>query len=301
MNGIEYSRTFAQNIEDIYGIKGKKWLEGLSDLVAQVCKKYSLNFLEVIPNLSYHFVAVVTQNLEQRSAILKMAPTNEYLSKEAHWYNCIASQVPELYWYDEDYSAILLERLLPGSTLEELVKKGNDDLATEIICHLILGLQTQQQPSYRFNHIAEFASSIQLLKNYANNSLVDKANSLFQELSKSGSQDVILHGDLHHHNILRSGDTWKVIDPHGYTGDPVFEVGAMVFNPGDYFAEVKSIKKIIDRRLGIMKDVLPFDPERIKAWCFCRTVLSTAWTFEDHKTIDGQQLLIAELINEIII
>jgi streptomycin 6-kinase len=37
--------------------------------------------------------------------------------------------------------------------------------------------------------------------------------------------------------------------------------------------------------LQILAEMLPFDPERIKAWAFCMTALSAAWDVEGHAKI----------------
>ena len=45
---------------------------------------------------------------------------------------------------------------------------------------------------------------------------------------------MVLHGDLHHDNVLRHGDGWVVIDPHGYVGDAAVEPATMLYNPIPY-------------------------------------------------------------------
>jgi streptomycin 6-kinase len=62
--------------------------------------------------------------------------------------------------------------------------------------------------------------------------LVNRAAGLLVELSESATDQVVLHGDLHHDNVLRAErEPWLAIDPHGVVGDPGFEVGAMLYNP----------------------------------------------------------------------
>ena len=44
---------------------------------------------------------------------------------------------------------------------------------------------------------------------------------------------MLLHGDLHHDNLLWSDDRgWAAIDPHGLVGDPAYDVGPLLLNPG---------------------------------------------------------------------
>ncbi len=54
---------------------------------------------------------------------------------------------------------------------------------------------------------------------------------LAQELLLSQGEPVLLHGDLHHYNLLQHQDTWLAIDPKGVVGEREFEIGAFLRNP----------------------------------------------------------------------
>lgn len=47
---------FASIIISIYGEKGKKWFDGLAELVEQIASRLDLRGLEPVPNLSYNYV-----------------------------------------------------------------------------------------------------------------------------------------------------------------------------------------------------------------------------------------------------
>jgi streptomycin 6-kinase len=64
----------------------------------------------------------------------------------------------------------------------------------------------------------------------------------------------------------------------------------MIYNFWDTFSRERSISQIVERRLRILAEGLPFDPQRIKAWAFCKTALSIAWTVEDHGTVPELEL-----------
>jgi streptomycin 6-kinase len=58
------------------------------------------------------------------------------------------------------------------------------------------------------------------------------AESLFRELIASSESPVLLHGDLHHFNILSARrQPWLAIDPKGVAGEPAYEPGALLRNP----------------------------------------------------------------------
>lgn len=296
---MNFNPIFISNIRDIFGKFGEEGLKNISSQLSTVCEKLNLRFIEIFPNLTYHFVGLVEILANGEMAVIKMAPDNNVLEKEAHCLECFSRGSAKIYAFDEGHHTILMERLQPGNSLKSLVRNGDDELATRIIAQTILELQFQQNPKYTFKHLSELGKTLKILKNHVDNRLLSKAQTWFRELSSDRSQDVILHGDLHHDNILASGSVWKAIDPHGYVGDPTFEVGSMIFNPYDAFPEDRPLHTIIERRLKILGEELPFDPQKIQAWAFCRTMLSAAWTFEDHNKVDEGDMEIAKIIGGI--
>lgn len=290
--------TFIANIQDLYGETGEAWLKDLPSLLTQLGSKWNFRFIDVMPNLTYNFVGLVEMISTGENAILKMGPTAKNIETEVRWLGCFDAGVPQIYWHDENHDAFLMERLEPGQSLKALVKTGDDDTATRIICHTIRDLQSHQQKQAEFAHLSELAGSLSVLKNHLDEMTLSKAESLFHDLTTDRTQDVILHGDLHHDNILSCGSTWKVIDPHGYVGDPVFEVGAMIYNFWDYFPHDRSIAQVVERRLHILTEELVFDPQRIKAWAFCKAALSIAWTVEDHGTLPELEVEVLSAIDQ---
>lgn len=291
--------VFVSNIRDLYGETGVVWIKELPSLLTQLGSKWNFRFLDVMPDLTYNFVCLVEMIPTGETAILKMGPTPKNIETEVRWLKCFNKGVPKIYWHDEKHHAFLMERLEPGHSLKAFVKAGDDDRATRIICHTILELQSHQRTQAEFTHLSELAGSLSVLKNRLDSRIVSKVESLYRELTTDRTQDVILHGDLHHDNILSSGSTWKVIDPHGYVGDPVFEVGSMIYNPGDCFPHERSIAQVVERRLHILAEELPFDPQRMRAWAFCKTALSIAWTVEDHGIIPEFEVEVLLAIDQV--
>lgn len=296
---MELNPSFVSNIQDVYGEAGKSWLKELPSHLTRLCEQHNLRFLNPMPDLTYHFVALVEIQSTNEAAILKMAPTNENIATEVKWLQCFNKSGPTVYWFNEERHAFLMERLVPGKSLKSVVNL-DDDGATRIICRIIRDLQSHQQKLQGFKHLSEFEKDFSVLKGRMDDKILSQAIAWFQEMTSDRTQDVLLHGDLHHDNILASDLTWKVIDPHGYIGDPAFEIGPMIYNPrGDYFPKNRTIPETIERRLKILAEELPFDTQRIKAWAFCMTVLSVAWTAEAQPDVPEFQLMIARTIDKI--
>lgn len=294
---MQLNSTFISNVHDIYGETGDAWLRDLPNRIQHLSTLWNFRLVNPMPDLSYHFVGLVEMNSTAQTAVIKMAPETGSLVAEMRWLNCIDKGVPGIHASDEVLNAYLMERLEPGHSLKKLVRAGDDDGATRIICQTIRNLQSQHHSDYTFPHLSEVSKILPLLKGNFDAKLLAQAQDLFYDLTLDRSHDIVLHGDLHHDNILFSGSEWKAIDPHGYMGDPAAEVGTMIYNALDCFPTHQPLSKIVERRLKIMGEELPFDARRIKSWAFCITVLSGAWSFEDHATVPGYILEVATAID----
>ena len=62
--------------------------------------------------------------------------------------------------------------------------------------------------------------------------LVEEAEALLAWLVPSQTGPVLLHGDLHHGNVLSARRRpWLAIDPKGVVGERAFDAGALLYNP----------------------------------------------------------------------
>ena len=128
-----------------------------------------------------------------------------------------------------------------------------------------------------------------LLTGLKNNNIIptshiERAKAISQSLITTQGHKVLLHGDLHHGNILSDGRYgWIAIDPKGVIGEPAYEVGAFIRNPmPKIIADNCNFSKIILRRIGIFSECLNIDIERIELWTYIQSVLAACWAVEDN-------------------
>jgi streptomycin 6-kinase len=157
---------------------------------------------------------------------------------------------------DLELRALLLERVRPGTNLVEL----EDESAIAIVIELAQRLHVT--PPADVWPLDEWTSGIERAKaaGFAP-PLIDRAVSLRAELLASAPAEVLLHGDLHHENVLASGERYVAIDPKGVAGDPAYEPSVFLYNPFDQVDVVK-VKRRIDRFGEV------FDRERVAAWAY---------------------------------
>jgi streptomycin 6-kinase len=293
---IKLSDVFIKNVTATYGQPGIAWLDQLSNQLDKLATLWDFKLLQPVTNLSYNFVAEV--ELPSGLAILKVAPPSAKLMSEAEWLINHKNCVPVVLQTDKINNAFLMEKLSPGSSLKSLVKAGSDEEATQVIAQLILDIQTNHvSHQINYQHISEHIPALTLLRGHLDANILEQGIAIFSQLCADRSQDVILHGDLHHDNILRSDNTWKVIDPHGYVGHPCAEVGPMMFNPlGEDFPHSELLRNIIEKRLRILDEILPFELSLIRAWCFCLALRSAAWDVEGFGVPSQHSLEVAKVL-----
>jgi streptomycin 6-kinase len=103
----------------------------------------------------------------------------------------------------------------------------------------------------------------------------------FAELCASSAPPVLLHGDLHHFNVLRNGDGWAAIDPKGVIGEPAYETGALLRNPVPALLDLPHPRRILVRRAGLLAEALGLDADRVFAWARVQAMLAAVWAAQD--------------------
>lgn len=177
-------------------------------------------------------------------------------------------------------TAILMERVLPGAPLSDLVYSGEDDRATGIVCDVAARLHHAGSGT-GFPPIPAWHSRYDRFKSQFPKGQYERAKALYTELAASQIKPTLLHGDLHHDNILKDdAQGWVAIDPKGYVGEPAYEFGCLLRNPGEdpaFFA----IREIAQRRIDVIATKTGLDPARLLGWAYAQAVLSALWSFDD--------------------
>ena len=210
--------------------------------------------------------------------------------------------------HDAVNGVLLMERVLLGDDLLPLARV-DDDASTEIIGRVVSSLHSGQLPPPA-GALPRLVSLGEAFEGSGDprlpDTLVTRAAGLFVELT-TGGDEVVLHGDLHHFNVVRDGvgdaaDRWRAIDPHGWIGDPVFDTAPMLANPrGLTLEESPDATRLVtattaERRIAILAETTGFDRDRIRAWAFTAAVIAELWMVEDHDLVHGAPLALAEAL-----
>ena len=174
-----------------------------------------------------------------------------------------------------------MQRAVPGSTLKDHFP-DNDNETTKILCSAIKVLHKDDVPeNHNFYFLSDLFKTLDQKLDIPDD-ILSKAKHLRDKLLSTTTKEVLLHGDLHHDNILKNGNGWLIIDPKGFIGDPAFEPAAYLCNPIPELLQENQPREIIENRINICSSELGIDSRRIADWLYAKSVLCWAWILEDN-------------------
>ena len=126
--------------------------------------------------------------------------------------------------------------------------------------------------------------------------VVDRAEREHAELVASSAPPVLLHGDLHHDNVLSAGRGWLAIDPHGVLGEPAYETAGLLRNPLG-FGRRPDAPRLLARRVPILAEAYGVDAERVRGWGRAHNVVSVIWSHQDGDGVDPDTLAVVAALS----
>lgn len=229
-------------------------LPRLERIAALVAAEWSLELGPRIAAGRYSYVAPAG-----RDRILKIVPAED--DESAHDADALAlwsgDGAVRLLRQDRERHALLMERARPGHDASALDE--HDALRVAVGVGRRLWRPAQHGRPYQW--IGERIPG--WLDAAGPHELIDAARDVYATLSPRA--DVLMHGDLHHHNLLRHGEGWVAIDPKPILGEPEWDVVTLLWNPMGHLPTRASI----ERRIGALAGY-GLDAERMRAWAIVR-------------------------------
>ncbi|GLV55732.1 hydroxyurea phosphotransferase [Dictyobacter sp. S3.2.2.5] len=296
--------NFAQFMIKQFGAEGRIWLDQLPERLASYEERWSIKIGEPVRNLSFNYVAPAV-GVDGRRVMLKTGLTDEFPIQPEALRHFGGQGAVKMLAYDEANEVMLMERLAPGTSLRVV---ENDEAvitaATEVMRKLWRPLPEQHYP---FPTIIDWGKSFAELRQQYNGGTgpipaadFDRAEKLYAELSASMGEQVLLHGDLHHDNILLDEyEGWLAVDPKGVIGERVYETGSILRNFWPDILSNPDPRALTRRRIDQMSEELGFDRERIYSWAFAQAVLAVVWSVEDRGQLEYEGLYFVNLLNSI--
>lgn len=184
-----------------------------------------------------------------------------------------------------DAGAHLLE-YVDGPALKSLVLEDKDAEATGIICDVLENLHSYSGSIPEGTVILRdhFRSLFKRASAESSTSLFGIAAEVAEKLFATEKNVGLLHGDIHHENILHSSARgWLAIDPKYLSGERTYDVANVFYNPMNETEKTASVD-VINRRASILAQRLHLDRQRVLEFAFAYGCLSASWSLEDNQS-----------------
>jgi streptomycin 6-kinase len=281
---------FARAVVAFRGAEGKAWLRGLPATIEACAARWSLEVGPPFLPLSYNYVAPATRPDGELFVLKLCFPDDAEAATEREALRLFDGRgSARLIDADVERSALLLERLEPGTKLSELCDT-DDEGAISAAVNVMRSLRRPAPLVHEFPSVADWGEGFARHRaRYEGTSgplparLFDEAEALFHDLNASADEPVLLHGDLHQGNIIAARRApWLAIDPKGIVGEAAYEVGALLRNPNDRILGWPNLPRVMGRRIRQLSEELGFERERVRGWGLSQAILASVWSCEER-------------------
>lgn len=290
---------FVENTISLCGERGEKWFEHLPNIISELEGSWSITAGKHFRNLSYNYVANAELS-DGKPAVLKIAlPLSDVeIYGEAGYLRIVDGDgAAKLLRFDRERQAVLLERVYPGANLRSVFRKdqaGAVSASIRVLKHILRPVPENVDDFVKLNEWFDGlkrAAGTNFPKEYA-----DRALEFYAELSQDRSNIFLLHGDLHHDNILSSNrGSFLVIDPKGMIGHVGYDMGVFLNNHHGWLDWDTRLAGKLDAAIAEFAAAFDLEQAVIRKWAFCQMVLSWWWTFDEMPGTFGEELGLSDI------
>ena len=288
-----------ENVTNIFGEQGSAWIRSLPNIVEALAEHWQLSQISPVDNMTYNYVAKALTSTN-KLVVLKISCYKKSSDEEMQalmYFDGNASV--RLLEHNEKYHAMLLDQAIPGTTLKSFYP-AQIEYVMDCYAATMNKLHSKRLPSqHNYRHINDWLKAIdRLTADQFPAGMFARAIQIKNKLLSTIQQELFLHGDLHHDNLIKNNDEWLTIDPKGIIGDAEFEIAAFDFiHPSEFHLKTE-INNLFTKRIGLLAEKSKLNADRIKDWVFVRLVLSAAWSIEDNCEIGWDIELAKSLVGD---
>ena len=242
------------------------WLRQLPDTLNELRARWSLTLAAPIHEASCAWVAPAVRTDGSR-VILKLGMPHMEAAHEIQglrFWN--GDGIVQLLEADEDINAMLLERCEPGTPLRKMPELEQD----VVVAGLLRRLWRKPSAPDSFRPLSfmleQWASETRAnAARWLDGGLVRDGLRLFEELSRTAEDEMLLATDLHAGNVLRAQrEEWLAIDPKPFVGDRAYDATQHLLNCRGRLtaASTSTIRRFAD--------LLEVNDDRVRLWTFAR-------------------------------
>jgi streptomycin 6-kinase len=266
---------------------GDEFYERVLQSIEVYADRWGLSTFQLIPSYSANLVFRCV-SAKYGNAVLKLGnPSSREIAAEYHALREYdGRRFCTVFEADLEHGVMLEECVQPGTPLRD---EDSLDKRLSVFSALYQGLHVPPMnadlyPTYTgwVERITAYMSKREDCKELY--LYMRKAQDICASVTALYPQRMLLHGDFHHDNILlgREGE-YRIIDPKGVVGDPVFDVPRFILNEfdeeltEDTYKKISNIISVLEKSLEIPEDI-------IRRCLFVETAMGNCWSAEDGST-----------------
>ncbi len=176
--------------------------------------------------------------------------------------------------------ALLMERADGAASLRAMVSDGRDDEASRVVAGVAARLHARRgRPPAAVVPLRRWFAALEPAAARRGGVLAHAAAAA-RELLRAPRDCMVLHGDLHHDNVLDggAGRGWLAVDPKGLYGERAFDLANVFCNPDVGTATAPGR---LARQASVLADAAGVERTRLVRWALAYAGLSAAWSLAD--------------------
>ena len=192
----------------------------------------------------------------------------------------------------ECFGLLLQKRILPGTTLRTV---SSMEERIRVFCHLFRNIHREDCVGQEYCRWLE--NNIQFCQMYHSGTEIEemakRAFYICVDMYARYPGCLLLHGDLHHDNILLDSDgQYRIIDPKAVIGPAILDIPRFLLNEVSMAGE--DPEGHIHRCIQLISRALGYPEEDLEKLFYMETVLANIWNLEDGLAMDPAQIDLAK-------
>lgn len=279
---------------------GSEFFTNVNGLLGSLTLRWDIYELKLINSFSANLVFKGKSNIHGL-IVMKFVSTYEEFIYEANslkYFNgCGTCKLIDV---DFDNKVLLEEFIYPG---EQLVLEKGIEKRLDVFCYLYhqlhkvnhkqldmlddinteLNYKTYKDWIFRITNYMEQEKSWKEITLH-----MKRAKQLYIELSEEFTSVSLLHGDLHYYNILKGINGYKIIDPKGVIGNPIFDIPRYILNEFWDEGDKNKVDEKIEKVFKILSDRLNLSRLTLSKLLYIEGTMAICWCIEDGANIEDK-------------
>lgn len=282
---------------------GREFFFKTNALMKKCMLRWKIDSLELVPSFSSNLICKGISK-EYGWVVLKFGVEKKDFLSEVHALKYFAGRyVSQLFDVDMSNLILLEEYVLPG---DELASENQMEKRVEVFCDLFKQLHNSHNTSEilsKYFECQSYTDWIFQITDYINQQKdwrevadhMNRAKNMYQSLLSRYDAAVLLHGDFHYHNILKAENGYKIIDPKGVIGDPVFDIPRYMLNEFWDAPDRSRVDETMNKVFELLNRDLGIPPKDLRQLLYIEGALSVCWSVEDMASLDQKPRLLTSL------